>query len=198
LKYLYLILALCYLPLNAQFFSKKNLCISQGIIQFNEPFLANKNNANNKTSLVSEIEKINNISHFFSYSYGFGLGVYNNLDTRFEPFEKSNFVRLKGNLILNLPMLNGNCPSCKTIRMINPYAKIGYLIDKLDKTFKAKSGTYYNTSMNFGVGIILKMNNKMGLNYDFTINQRINNDYRTFMQHKVGVVIILDPLNNNP
>jgi len=190
LKNLIFILTLYYLPLNAQIFGEKSIAISHSFMQFNEPFLANKTNANNKTSWVSEIEKINNISRFFSYSYGLGLGVYNNLDTRFDAYKKSNFIRLKGNLICHLPKTE--CSNCSGIRLINPYAKIGYLADKLDNSFKDKSGSYFNSSMNFGGGLVFKITDFVGLNYDFTINQRINNDYRTFSQHKIGVVINLN------
>ncbi len=198
MRLLLAILLLVYLPLKAQFFGRKSIAISHSLMQFNEPFLANKTNANNATSWVSEVEKINsfkpsrnsNLNNYFSYSYGIGLGVYNNLDNRFEVYEKSNFVRLRGNLICHLPEM----PKLEfgtTINKITPYFKIGYLTDKLDKNFKAKSNSYFCSSMNFGGGVVFRATDFIGLNYDFSINQRLNNDYRTFAQHKIGLVIAL-------
>lgn len=191
MRLLFTLLLLNYLPLNAQFFGGKSIAISHSLIQFNEPFLANKTNANNTTSWVSEIEKTKSISNFFSYSYGLGMGVYNNLDTRFEIYEKSNFVRLRGNLICHLPLLNIGCDHCNGIRLLNPYFKIGYLTDKLNQNYKSKSNSYFCSALNFGGGVVLRLSEFIGFNYDFSVNQRLNNDYRTFAQHKVCIVIKL-------
>ncbi|NQW42995.1 MAG: hypothetical protein HQ463_06150 [Bacteroidetes bacterium] len=196
MRYLFSILLFIYIPLKAQFFSRKSISISQSFIQFNEPFLANKTNANNMTSWVSEIEKIksifkpsrnSNLPNFFSYSYGIGIGAYNNLDTRFEAYEKSNFIRLRGNLIFHLPVVNSQKKI--SINQVTPYFKIGYLIDYLDKNFKFKSNSHFCTSMHFGGGLVFRITEYIGLNYNFSINQRLNNDYRTFAQHKIGLVI---------
>ena len=61
--------------------------------------------------------------------------------------------------------------------------------DKANKNFKFKSNSHFCTSLHFGGGLVFRITEYIGLNYNFSINQRLNNDYRTFAQHKIGLVI---------
>ncbi len=180
----------------AQFFGRKSIAVQQGAIFFNEPFLNNKNNANNKTSWVTEVDKNLYISRFSSFNIGFGLGNYKNPDNRFESFQSSNFYRLKFAFVLHLPNVK-NCKRCKDLRIVNPYFNIGYNFDILNNTFKAIGNNRVNTNLKIGGGVVVKIMKDMGLIYGLTLNQRLNVDYRTFFQHNVGLLVRLSGLGDS-
>lgn len=175
---------------NAQFFGKKSIGVQQGAIFFNESFLNNKNNANNKTSWVTELDKNLYLSRFSSFNLGFGLGNYKNPDNRFEPYQSSNFFRLKMALVLHLPNIK-NCKDCDDLRLVQPYFNIGYNFDLLNNTFKAIGNNRMNANLKIGGGVVVKIMKDVGLIYGLTLNQRVNVDYRTFFQHNFGLLVRL-------
>lgn len=175
---------------NAQFFGKKSIGIQQGAIFFNESFLNNKNNANTKTSWVTELDKNLYLSRFSSFNLGFGLGNYKNPDNRFEPYQSTNFFRIKMALVLHLPNIK-NCKDCNDLRLVQPYFNIGYNFDLLNNTFKAIGNNRMNANLKIGGGVVVKIMKDVGLIYGLTLNQRVNVDYRTFFQHNFGLLVRL-------
>jgi len=173
-----------------QFFGRKSIGIQQGAIFFNEAFLNNKNNANNKTSWVTEVDKNLYISRFSSFNMGFGLGNYKNPDNRFEPYQSNNFFRFKFALVLHLPNVM-DYEDVEQKRLLSPFFNIGYNFDILNNTFKAIGSNRVNTNLKIGGGLIIKMMRDFGLMYSLTLNQRVNVDYRTFFQHNVGMLVRL-------
>ena len=191
----FVIIGLCLLfSLNAkaQFFGRKSIGIQQGAIFFNESFLNNKNNANDKTSWVTEVDKNLYISRFSSFNMGFGLGNYKNPDNRFEPFQSTNFFRLKFALVLHLPNVM-DYEDVEQKRLLSPFFNIGYNFDVLNNTFKAIGSNRVNTNLKIGGGVVVKVMKDFGLMYSLTLNQRVNVDYRTFFQHNIGMLVRLSP-----
>lgn len=177
---------------NAQFFGRKSLVVSQGAIFFNAPSLNNKNNANNKTSWISEIDKNLYLSRFASFNLGGGVGNYKNPDDRFESYQSTNFYRFKFALMVHLPSLD-KCTQCTPKpNLVSPFLMVGYNFDLLSKTFKAIGDERVSSNMKVGGGAIVRVSNQVGVKYEFTLNQRINSDYRTFYQHSLGMVINLE------
>lgn len=176
--------------MNAQFFGRKSIGIQQGAIFFNESFLNNKNNANNKTSWVTEVDKNLYISRFSSFNMGFGLGNYKNPDNRFEPYQSTNFFRFKFALVLHLPNVMDYDDVTKQ-KLVAPFFNIGYNFDVLNNTFKAIGSNRVNTNLKIGGGMVVKVRRHFGLMYSLSLNQRVNVDYRTFFQHNIGMVVRL-------
>ncbi len=191
----FVIIGLCLLfslHTKAQFFGRKSIGIQQGAIFFNESFLNNKNNANNKTSWVTEVDKNLYISRFSSFNMGFGLGNYKNPDNRFEPFQSTNFFRLKFALVLHLPNVM-DYDDVEQKRLLSPFFNIGYNFDVLNNTFKAIGSNRVNTNLKIGGGVVVKVMKDFGLMYNLTLNQRVNVDYRTFFQQNIGMLVRLSP-----
>ncbi len=185
------------MSLQAQFFGRKSIGVHQGIMLFNESALNNKTNANRKASWVTEVDRNAYISKYASFNYGLGLGNYKNPDKRFEPYQSSNFFRVKFALQIHFPNI-GDCKDCENVRRVNPYFIIGYNFDLLSSNFKAIGNNRVNANLKIGGGLVVKLNNNLGLQYGLTLNQRINEDYRTFFQHNVGLIVRLMPDEGNP
>ncbi|MES2617997.1 MAG: hypothetical protein V4613_08960 [Bacteroidota bacterium] len=179
---------------NAQFFGNKSVGVYQGLILFNEPILNNRNNSNNKTSWITEIDKTRSIneSRYFSINYGLGIGNYKNPDNRFETYQSSTFYRAKFALMMHLPYAGGACSHCSHINLFTPFLSVGYNLDLLNNTFKAVGNNRVNANLRIGGGGVVKLGQYFGLMYGLTLNQRINVDYRTFFQHNFGVIVNLD------
>jgi hypothetical protein len=174
----------------AQLFSKKDIAIHQGIMTFHNPVLNNKNNANTKASWVTELDKNLGLSRFSSLNAGLGLGNYKNLDNRFSPYESSNFFRLKLGLLLHLPQ--SYSPHDLSPNFFNPFIKVAYNFDFADQHFRNLGGNKISSSLRLGVGCVVRLNHYVGLMYEFSHNQRIAMDYRTFFQHTFGMIINME------
>ncbi len=171
----------------AQFFGRKSVGISQGAVFFNASSLNNKNNANNKTSWISEFDRFGHISRFWSFNVGGGVGNYKNPDNRFETYQSTDFYRLKIGLFLHLPSQSDTKP-----RLVNPFLLVGYNFDLLNKTFKAIGDNRVNVNMKVGGGLNGRISEHVGCFYMFTLNQRLNPDYRTYYQHNIGMLVNLE------
>lgn len=172
--------------LKAQWFGQKSLGISQGLIVFDAPVLNNRNNANDRKSWISEIEYFRTISRFWTFNTGAGVGNYKNPDNRFETYQSTNFYRFKFGLMLHLPSGGDK------FRRVNPFLTVGYNFDLLNNTFKAIGDNRVNVNMKVGGGLAVKIKGPVGAFYTFTLNQRVNPDYRTFFQHQFGVLVALE------
>lgn len=182
----------------AQFFSKKSVVLNQGLILFNEPILNNRNNANNRASWMTEIEKIRHAgqSEWFSWQYGFGIGNYKNPDNRFEAYQSTTFYRAKVGLLLHLPFTKA-CDHCIHINRVNPYLNIGYNFDLLNNAFKSTGDNRANANLRLGGGVAVRLGKSFGVHYGLSFNQRVNPDYRTFFQHNIGLIVTLEePFND--
>jgi hypothetical protein len=175
---------------NAQLYSKRDIAIHQGLMTFHNPVLNNKNNANRKSSWVSELDKNFFLSRFTSLNAGIGMGNYRNLDTSFAAFESSNFFRIKTGLILHLPQFYAH--GHLSPRLFNPFIKAAYNFDIAGKKFEDLGGNRLNSSLRLGAGFVVSMTHHIGLIYEFSHNQRVSPDYRTFFQHTFGIIINME------
>jgi len=156
----------------AQFFGRNNIGIHQGVILFNPSALNNPNNA--KTT----------------FNTGIGFGNYQNPDNRFESYQSTNFLRLKIAMMIHLPQTITHYKTKPNL--LNPYFKVGYNFDILNNYFLAVGNNRVNTNLRIGFGNAIRINHFVGLNYEFSYNQRVNPDYRTFFQHTFGLVFNLE------
>jgi hypothetical protein len=76
--------------------------------------------------------------------------------------------------------------------LLNPYFKVGYNFDILNNYFLAVGNNRVNTNLRIGFGNTIRINHFVGLNYEFSYNQRVNPDYRTFFQQTLGLVFNLE------
>jgi len=181
--------SLFYTQANAQLFSKKDMAMHQGFMTFHNASLNNKSNTNKKTSWVTEVDKNLYLSRFSSVNSGIGLGNYKSLDSSFAPFESSNFMRLKVGLVLHLPQrysVHNLSP-----RNFNPLVKIAYNFDFFDRHYESMGGNRVSSSLRLGLGFVAKINHYTGFIYEFSHNQRVAPDYRSYYQHTFGIIINL-------
>jgi hypothetical protein len=191
LKGFIFLLAILSIPgAEAQLFSRKDLGIHQGIINFHSPILNNKNNNNKLSSWVTEVDKNFFLTRFASFNAGLGLGNYKNMDTRFLPFRNSNFFRMNTGLILHLPQFYSALDLSPNL--INPYFKAAYNFDLLEKQPDIENFNRLSSSLRLGLGCIVKLNHYLGISYEASHNQRVAPDYRSFFQHTFGVIINLE------
>jgi hypothetical protein len=174
----------------AQFFGRNNIGIHQGVILFNPSALNNSNNANNKNSWVNEFDKNFTLGTKTTFNSGIGFGNYQNPDNRFESYQSTNFLRIKIAMMIHLPQTINHYKTKPNL--LNPYFKVGYNFDILNNYFLAVGNNRVNTNLRLGFGNAIRINHFVGLNYEFSYNQRVNPDYRTFFQHTFGLVFNLE------
>jgi hypothetical protein len=174
----------------AQLFGKKDLGLSFGGLNFHSKALNNSVNTNYRVSKITEVDKHVKIKRLSSLELGFGFGTLENLDNRFSAFESSQFFRIKTALLFHLDQRHN--PSNWSPKRVNPYIKVGYNLDWFDYKFKNINERSLGSSMALGVGLVIKINHAVGLRYEFTHNQRITEDYRTYFQNSLGLIINLD------
>ena len=177
--------------MQAQLFSRHNLAVSQGMMTFHNPSLNNQSNTNKKVSWVTELDKHLYITRFASLNTGIGLGNYKSLDTLFKPYQSSNFFRIKAGLVLH-PSQHFSYRNLSPKRF-NPFIKVAYNVDVLDKNYESTQGHRIAGNLRLGVGFVIKLNHYAGLTYEFSHNQRVSPDYRSFFQHNFGLILNLDP-----
>lgn len=192
MRYGIIFITVCLLQvhaLKAQLFSKKDLAVHQGIMTFHNPSLNNKNNSNKRISWVTELDKHLYLTRFASFNAGVGMGNYRNLDDRFEAFESSDFFRVKAGLVLHLPQsysLRDWSPNG-----FNPFIKAAYNFDIFSDHYQRVAGNKLSSSLRLGIGCVVRISHYAGIMYEFSHNQRVANDYRTFFQHNFGILINL-------
>jgi hypothetical protein len=177
------------LPVKAQLYSKKDIAIHQGFMTFHNKSLNNKNNNNNKISWVTELDKNLFLTRFSSLNAGLGCGNYRNLDTATAPFTSSNFFRFKAGLVLHLPQ--SYTPHDLSPNAFNPFVKAAYNFDIMSNSYEKESGNRLSSSLRLGAGFIVSLSHHIGVMYEFSHNQRVARDYRTYYQHTFGVIINL-------
>lgn len=174
----------------AQLFGKNDLALQQGIMQYHPKSLNNQSNSNSKISWVTELDKHQNISRISNFNWGIGVGDLRNLDSNFRTFANSSFFRFKAGLVFSLPQQY--TPRNWSPRKFNPYFKVAYNIDLHDKPFKEINQTRVSSSVRLGFGAVYKLMHNFGLIYEFSHNQRLGADFRTFYQHNFGIIINFD------
>lgn len=178
--------------LKAQLFGKQDLSIQTGVINFHAKSLNNSINSNHRLSRVTEIDKHIHLGRFISLNTGIGGGNIQNLDNRFTPHQSSAFFRLKMGLVLHLPQTYSS--HNWSPKKFNPYFKVAYNIDRLDKTFKATEGKYTVSSVRFGIGMAFKINHYIGLLLESSHNQCFSSDFRTYFQNNIGIIVNMDQM----
>jgi hypothetical protein len=174
----------------AQLFGRRDIGVHQGIMSFHNPSLNNKNNNNNKTSWVTEVDKNLYLSRFASFNAGLGIGNYKNLDDKFAKYESYSFYRIKAGLVLHLPQ--SYSPRDLTPNAFNPFLKAAYNFDISDQHFENRGGNRLIGSFRLGCGFVIRASHHLGIMYEFSHNQRLASDYRTFFQHNFGILINLE------
>ncbi len=174
----------------AQLFGKKDFSIQQGIMSFHPAVLNNESNLNNQLSWVSEIDRHFNLNRISSINYGLGLGDFRNPDTMFRPYEHGKFMRLKIGLVIHLPQYH--TARNWSPKRINPYFKAAYNLDIADYNYGQKNGSRLIPSLRLGAGMIYRLNHYLGIVYEFSHNQRVNPDYRSFFQQNLGIILNFD------
>lgn len=179
-----------YLQSNAQLFGTKDLSIQLGYLNFHAKSLNNSANSNYKISRVTELDKNIKIRRMASLNTGFGIGILQNLDNRFTENQSSKFYRIKVGLVFH----SGQhiTPNNWSPKRVNPYVKIAYNIDLFDKTYSTVNGSALGSSLRLGFGAVIKLSHRFGLVYEFSHNQRITQDYRTYYQQNIGLVLNMD------
>jgi hypothetical protein len=177
------------LPAEAQLYSKKDIAIHQGFMTFHNASLNNKSNNNNKISWVSELDKNLYLTRFSSLNAGLGFGNYRNLDTMVAPFASSNFFRLKAGLVLHLPQFY--TPHDLSPNAFNPFIKAAYNFDIFSDSYEKETKQKLSSSLRLGAGFVVSLSHHIGVMYEFSHNQRVARDYRTYYQHTFGIIINL-------
>ncbi len=190
-KVLIVILILANSNLKAQYFGSNHIGFHQGIIIFNQAILDNRNNANNKISFISELDKNWKLGKKTSFHSGLGFGNYQNPDNRFEAYQSTNFFRLKMGLMFHLPQIL--TPRKQAPNLLNPFFKVAYNFDILDRNFRAIGKQKINSNLRLSIGNTVRINHFLGIYTEASLNQRVNIDYRTFFQYNIGLIINLDP-----
>ncbi|MBC7425333.1 MAG: hypothetical protein H7321_02255 [Bacteroidia bacterium] len=160
-------------------YSYKSISFGTGIMSFNPHFLDNRNNSNNLRSMISELSFIK-MNRKFSCSIGAGIGSIRNMGTEFGPFESSDLYRLKFSLNPKLVKL--------FFYETYIYGTVGYNFDYLSNNYKAGYKAL-NSNVNAGLGISCRALSHLNLFYQFTVNQKLGQDYRTFSQNTFGISI---------
>lgn len=176
--------------LSAQLYGKKDLLLSQGVMNFNYHFLKNKSNTNNRLSWVTELDRHLNISRLSSMQYGIGLGNHRNADTLFRPYDNNNFFRIKLGLLLHLPQKHTAVNWSPN--PFNPFVKLAYNFDIMGKAYKETTGSGLSSSVKIALGSVIKLNHCWGIYTEISHNQRVSQDYRTFVQYNLGIMYNLD------
>ena len=175
---------------HAQIFGKKDLVLQQGIMQYHPHSLNNQSNSNHRISWVSELDKNLHLSRISSFNVGLGMGDLRNLDSNFSIFQSSGFFRFKAGMVFSLPQHYS--PRNWSPNRFNPYIKIAYNLDVHDKTYAAVNNSRLASSVRFGIGGVYKINHHFGLLYEFSHNQRLSADFRTYYQHNFGLIVNFD------
>lgn len=178
--------------IEAQYFGKNDLGLSAGFIRFDASSLNNKDNSNGRRSRLFEVDKHFSLKRRISLNTGLGLGNIENLDKRFNAWQSSDFFRVKIGVMLHGRQNYG--PRNWSPRRFNPFVKIGYNIDFFDHTYQVVNGNRLGNSVRMGLGAVIKINHYMGLTYEFSHNQRLISDYRTYFQHNIGLIINMDQI----
>lgn len=181
---------LCFNQLQAQLFGRQDLSVQQGIISFTPAWLGNKSNTNNRTSVLTELNRHYNFSRFSSVSYGAGIGTYRNPDTLFRAWDNSDFFRVKLGILLHLPQ--NHTAKNWSPRPLNPFISAGYHFDIMDKHYRETMGSSLSSAFRIGAGAVVKINHYWGLICEIAHNQRVSRDYRSYLQYNLGVVINFD------
>lgn len=176
--------------LKAQIFGKKDFSIQQSWSSFHPAILNNQSNSNQKLSRAIEIDRNFNFARFSSLNYGVGLGDLRNPDTLFLPYEHSRFMRIQFGLVLHLPQRH--TARNWSPNRINPYLKAGYMLDIADYRYGEVTGSRLSSAFKLGAGMVVRLSHTVGILYEFSHNQRVTADYRSFFQHKFGLIINMD------
>ncbi|MCC6817323.1 MAG: hypothetical protein IT245_00305 [Bacteroidia bacterium] len=179
-------------PAHGQLFGKNDIGLKFGIMTFHQKSLNNSANTNTRVSKLTEIDKRQILGRKTSFEYGIGYGSLQNLDNRFTTNQFSNFFRVKLGLIAHYPQQY--TPTNWSPRPFNPYLKVAYNLDFFDKTYSEVNGKSLGSSLRLGIGFVVRLTHQFGLQYEFSHNQRVTKDYRTFYQHSIGLMINLDQI----
>ncbi len=177
---------------NAQLFGRNDLGLNVGIMTFHQASLNNSVNTNTRISRVTELDKRFVLGRKTSFETGLGYGTLENLDNRFSSNEHSKFLRIKLGLLLHLPQQY--TPTNWSPRKFNPYFKVAYNFDFFDHTYTSVNGNSLGSSLKYGVGAVYRVSHYLGVFYEFSHNQRVTKDYRTFFQHNLGIIINMDQI----
>lgn len=177
---------------NAQLFGRKDLSIHRGIMRFDPPSLNNSVNSNGRRTRLFEVDKNFYLKRRISFNTGIGLGNLENLDNRFEAYQSSQFFRLKLGFILH--QAQHHTPRNWSPKKFNPFIKVAYNLDLFDHSYSSVNGSTLGSSLRLGLGCVIKINHYLGLSYEFSHNQRVTKDYRTFYQNTLGLVINMDQI----
>lgn len=176
--------------MKAQLFGKNDIGLKLGIMTFHQKSLNNSVNTNTRVSKVTEVDKRIVIGRKTSFQYGLGFGNLQNLDNRFTPNQTSNFFRMKLGLLAHLPQLYSH--ENWSPRPFNPYLSVSYNLDVFDKTYREINDKPMGNSVKLGVGFVFRLSHHVGVLYEFSHNQRVTKDYRTFYQHSIGLMFNMD------
>jgi len=179
-------------PLSAQLFGRKDIGLNTGIMTFHQASLNNSVNTNTRVSRVTELDKRFVLGRKTSFETGLGYGTLENLDNRFSSNQHSQFFRLKLGVLLHFPQLH--TPTNWSPRKLNPYIKVAYNLDFFDRTYTSVNGSSLGSSLKWGAGAVYRLSHYVGVFYEFSHNQRVTKDYRTFYQHNLGILINMDQI----
>lgn len=178
--------------LKAQLFGKNDIGLNVGLLTFHQRSLNNSVNTNTRVSKVTEVDKRWTLGRKTSFEGGLGYGILENLDNRFTGNDNSRFFRVKMGLILHYPQHYS--PTNWSPRKLNPYLKVAYNFDFFDHTYVAVNGKSLGSSLKLGIGAVYKLSHYIGVFYEFSHNQRVTKDYRTFYQQNLGIIINMDQI----
>lgn len=172
---------------NGQIIRNRYIAIQGGAIDFSTRWLKNPQPQNHRISAFSCIEYGYPISDFFTVYSNISLGHLKNMGADFQSEIGSDFFRIGLGLLLNPN--NGKFFLNNRSKMIEPYGIIGYNFDIINQNPAGFNRTI--GSVCFGAGFWTPIADKLCVGYRYSINQRLAQDYRTFNQHTIGMLISL-------
>lgn len=152
-----------------------------GVMQFNSSLLYNPNNQNSRASYVSSFY-INQNNKIVNPILGIGIGHIKNMGSEFPLEASSDVFRLS----LGVITFGGAKWSQKfKEKNIRPHVKLAYTLEHITQNrlggFVPNVGTWQ-----LGGGLWFGLAKGVLVGYNYTLNQRLAQDYRTYHLHEFG------------
>lgn len=175
------------IDLAAQIPQGPSLSVMRGQIDFNSRILYNPNNSNTLSSYYNQITWLQPIHSRFNFYFELGLGHYNNMSTDFEPNQHSGFNTYG----LGVQFYKSALLAPNSLRQyVQAFADVGYTFEYIHNNrlaYRTKSCP----TLHLGGGLWFKTTTHSAVGYTYRVNQRLQQDYRTYNTHQVGFLLSL-------
>lgn len=152
-----------------------------GVMQFNSSLLYNPNNQNSRASYVSSFY-INQNNKIVNPILGIGIGHIKNMGSEFPLEASSDVFRLS----LGVITFGGAKWSQKfREKKVRPHVKLAYTLEHIAQNSLGGFGPNVGT-WQLGGGLWFGLAKGVLVGYNYTLNQRLAQDYRTYHLHEFG------------